>query len=320
MVKCLIGLLMCVVTIPTAMAQEAWPARTVSLVVGSSPGGATDTFARIIAQRLTETLKQTFVVRNQPGGSGNIGASFVAKSPADGYTLLVASNQALVITPELYKNLSYSAEKDFVPVARGVISPLVFVASASMPAKSLADLVALGKQQPGKITYGSAGIGSTTYLGVRMLEELSGARFLHIPYSGVAQALQGLLSHVIDFQYVDIGTALPSIQAGSIRALAVTQHIRKLPDVPRLSDLGYPDLEETFGTFSVVAPTGTAPAIVQRLNAEINDAMRAPEVASRFNAQVLIPAFDTPEMFAASLKRERAKWGNFIRRNGIAIN
>src|SRR4051794_24521584 len=194
MKRILVAAVMSLAWLSSAPAQETWPARPVRFVVGSAPGGATDTFARLIAQRLTETLGQPFFVENRPGASGNIGAAVVANAAPDGYTFLISSSQALIINPSLFTNLPYNAERDFAPVARGVISPLVFIVDAAFPAKTLADLVHAGKSEPGAVTYGSAGAGSTTYLGVRMLEEVSGAKFFNIPYAGVTQAMQGLLT------------------------------------------------------------------------------------------------------------------------------
>jgi tripartite-type tricarboxylate transporter receptor subunit TctC len=192
----------------------------------------------------------------------------------------------------------------------------VLIVDAQLPIKSLADLVDIGKRQPGKIAYGSAGIG-TTSLSIRMLEELTGASYLQVPYRGVSQALQGLLTHGVQFQYLSVGTPMGLIQAGTVRPVAATQRTRQLPDVPTFGEVGYPDLDETFSTFSMVAPAGTPPAIVQKLNAAISAAMRDPAVAKRMEQEPLIPAFDTPEVYAASLKKETAKWADFIRRNNI---
>src|SRR5262249_20575055 len=160
-----------------------------------------------------------FVIDNRPGASGNIGAEAVAKSPADGYTFLVSANPALTVNPSLYKSLPYNAERDFAPVARGVIAPQVICAYPSLGAKTLADLIAMGKREPGKIPFGSAGTGSPTYLGVRMLEEVSGARFVHVPYKGVGQAYKDLLGGDIKFMFSDVATIIPHIRSGKVIAL-----------------------------------------------------------------------------------------------------
>ena len=298
-----------------ALAQD-WPTRPIKIVVPSSPGGGTDAFARLIGSSLAAALKQPFIVENRPGADGNIGTELAAKAAPDGYTILVSAIPALVINPYLHKKLPYNAETDFVPVAPGVISPLVLVVHSSVPAKTLADLIAIGKRAPGSLAYGSVGSGSSAYLGVRLLEEASGAQYLHVPYKGAGPANQALLSGDIQFRMTDMVTILPHIHSGRVRALAVTVATDLLPGMQTLAQAGYTDIEIT-AWFMVVAPKGTAPAIVQRLNAEINKAMKSPANAQRLREQALIPVFETPEQFAVNLKRARENWSAFIQRNNI---
>jgi tripartite-type tricarboxylate transporter receptor subunit TctC len=179
----------------------------------------------------------------------------------------------------------------------------------------MAELVALGKNDPGKLPFGSAGTGSPTYLGVRMLEENTGARFIHVPYKGVGPAYQDLLGGQLKFMLPDLASALGHIRAGKLKLLAVSQASPLFPNVPTLADAGFP--LDVISSFSVVAPTGTPAPVVRRLNAEIGRAMRTPAVAEKLNAQALVPVFDTPEEFGATLKRERERWAAFIRRNNI---
>jgi tripartite-type tricarboxylate transporter receptor subunit TctC len=298
-----------------AVGQDAWPARPVKLIVPSSPGGGTDLFARLLGQSLSESLKQQFVVDNRPGASGNIGAEAAAKSAPDGYTFLVSANPALTVNPSLYKSLPYDAERDFSPVARAVIAPQVICAHPSLQVKTLGELIALGKRDPGKIPFASAGTGSPTYLGVRMLEEVSGARFVHVPYKGVGQAYKDLLGGDIKFMFPDVASVLPYLRSGKVVALAVNQRTPLLPGVPTLAEAGFP--VEVFTSFSVVAPAGTPAAVVHRMSAEIARAMKSPALSEKLQAQALVPVFDTPEQFAADLKKERDGWAAFIRRNGI---
>ena len=295
---------------------QAWPSRSVRLVVPSSPSGGTDLYARLIAQGLTEALKQTFVVDNRPGASGNIGAEIVAKAAPDGYTFLVSAQPALTINMSLYKNLPYNAERDFAPVAGGVTTPFVYTSHRSVPVKTLPALVALGKAQPGKLAYGSAGTGSATHLGVRLLEETSGARFIHVPYRGLGQAVQGLLSGEVGFIQGDIPTLLPHIRSSRLLALAVTEQTPLLPGTPTTEAAGYPN-SGVSGAFSVVAPAGTPVEIVQRMSAEIIKAMKSPGIREKLEGQGFVPVFDTPEAFTASLKKQRQVWGDLIRRNNI---
>jgi tripartite-type tricarboxylate transporter receptor subunit TctC len=299
-----------------AQAQEAWPARTVKFIVPSSPGGGTDLYARQLGQALSESLKQQFIVDNRPGASGNIGAEAAAKSAPDGYTFLVSANPAIAVNPSLYRNLAYNAERDFVPVTRGVVAPLVICVHPSVPARTLAELVALGKREPGKLSFGSAGTGSPTFLGIRMLEEASGAKFLHVPFKGMGPVMPALLGGQVNFAFPDAAIAIPHIRAGKLIPLAIIEHAPQLPGVPTLAEAGFPGLE-IYSSFSVVAPAGTPSDIVQRISAEIARAMKSPWLAEKLEHETLIPVFDTPELFAAHLKKERAAWDAVIRRNAI---
>jgi len=300
----------------SAHAQETWPARPVKFIVPSSPGGGTDLYARQLAQALSEPLKQQFIVDNRPGASGNIGAEAAAKSAPDGYTFLVTANPAIAVNPSLYKNLPYNAERDFVPVARGVVAPLVICVHPSVPARTLAELVALGKRDPGRLSFGSAGTGSPTFLGIRMLEEVSGAKFLHVPFKGIGNMMPSLLGGQLSFAFPDAAVALAHIRAGKLVPLAIIDHAPQLPKVPTFAEAGFPGLE-IYSSFSVVAPAGTPAAIVQRMSAEIARAMKSPGLAAKLEHETLIPVFDTPELFAAHLKKERAAWDAVIRRNAI---
>jgi len=299
-----------------AQAQDAWPARAVKFIVPSSPGGGTDLYARQLAQALSESLRQQFIVDNRPGASGNIGAEAAAKSAPDGYTFLVSANPAIAVNPSLYKKLPYDAERAFAPVARGVVAPLVVCVLPSVPAKTLAELLELGKREPGKLAFGSAGTGSPTFLGVRMLEEVSGARFLHVPFKGMGPVIPALLGGQVSFAFPDAAIAIPHIKSGKLRALAIIEHAPQLPDVPTFAEAGFPGLE-IYSSFSVVAPAGTPAAIVARMSAEIAKAMKTPWLAEKLEHETLIPVFDTPEQFAAHLKKERAAWAEVIRRNAI---
>jgi tripartite-type tricarboxylate transporter receptor subunit TctC len=298
----------------SAAATDAWPSRAVRFVVPSSPGGGTDRYARLLAQALSESLKQPFVIDNRPGAAGTVGAEIVARAAPDGHTFLVASSASLAITESLYKNLPYNAERDFAPVARGVRAPGVIVSHPSVPAKTLSALAALGKREPGKVAYGTAGAGSPGHLHLRVFEEVSGARFIHVPYKGVGQALQGVLRGEVAFILGDITSVLPYIRSGRLVALAVTDPTPLLPDMLTTSAGGS---SSGYVSFSVVAPAATPPLIVQRLSAEVVTAMKAPGLREKLEALGYIPVFDTPNEFAAELARDRRMWADVIRRNKI---
>jgi tripartite-type tricarboxylate transporter receptor subunit TctC len=296
-----------------AVAQE-WPHRSVKIVVPSSPGGGTDVYARLLAQALGDSLKQPFVVENRPGASGNIGAAAVAKAAPDGYTFLVSANPALSVNPSLYRNLPYDAERELAPVTRGVMAPMVLVVNPAVKAASVSELVQLSKKGE-KLAYGSAGTGSPTFLGVRMLEEQARVKFTHVPYKGVGAGYADLLGGQIQFMFPDVASAIGHIRAGKLRAIAVNQATPLLPGVPTLAQAGFP--LDVFTSFSVVAPAGTPQPVLARLGAEIARAMRSGPVAQKLAAQALVPVFDTPAEFGASLNNERDGWAAFIYRNKI---
>jgi tripartite-type tricarboxylate transporter receptor subunit TctC len=299
-----------------AQGQSEWPARPVTIVVPSSPGGGTDAFGRILAQALTEQLKQTFVVENKPGASGAIGATAVAQAAPDGYTVLVASNSSLGINPALYKTLAYDVARDFAPVTRGVIAPMVIVAYPGAGLKTMADLVERGKRDPEKLFYGTAGVGSPLYIGVRMLEAASGARFSHVPYKGVGPAYTDLLAGRLQFMLTDLASVRQHIDAGKLVALSITDKSALLPSVPTFAESGFGGLK-AFTSFSVLVPAKVPPVLVKRIAAEVAKAMKNPATAERLNQQALLPVFDTPEQFAVALKEEQQNWGSFIRQQNI---
>lgn len=297
-------------------AQVEWPAKPVTLIVPSSPGGGTDAYGRFLAQALTEQLRQTFVLENKPGASGAIGAAAAALAQPDGLTFLVASNSSLGINPGLYKSLQYDVGRDFAAVTRGVIAPMVVVAHPEARIRTLAELVERGKREPGKLFFGTAGNGSPLYIGVRMIEESSGARFSHIPYKGAGPAYQDLLAGRLQFMLTDLATVRGHIEAGKVVPLAVTDRSKWLPSVPTFAEAGFGHIK-AFTSFSVMAPVKTPAAVVRRMAEEVGKVMRNPAHAVKLEQLSLLPVFDTPEQFAASLKEEQAFWAGFIRQHGV---
>ena len=303
-----------------AWTQDAnWPARPVKIIVPSSAGGGTDVFGRILAQALSEQTKQSFVVDNKPGASGNIGADLAAKSEPDGSTILVASNSSLGINPVLLDKMPFDIERDLAPITRGVFAPMVIVASPATGWKTLRDMVDAGRKEPGKFFYGTAGVGSPLYMGVRMLEEATGAKFTHIPYKGVAPAYQDLLSGRLQFMFTDLASIDQHIKAGKVVALAVNQKTPLLPTVPTLAEAGYGQVR-AWTSFSVMAPARVPAPVVARMQSEISKVLHNPAVVARLNQQFLLPVYDTPQEFAQELRKEREHWGTFIRRNKITAD
>jgi tripartite-type tricarboxylate transporter receptor subunit TctC len=295
-------------------AADPWPAKPVTLVVPSSAGGGTDAFARTLAQSLSESLKQTVIVDNRPGASGNLGAEFVARTLPDGHTFLLAASAAVAINQALFQKMPFDPERDLLPVARGVSSPYMLLAAPWLKVTSLADFITRARREPGKLAFGSAGVGSVPYLGVRMLEEASGTRFLHIPYKGLAPAFQDLIGGQLAFMLSDLASAAAHL--GRVTPLAASARLPTQPRLPTFAEAGYPTVRPDTH-FSLLAPAATPAAIVNRMSAEVNAAMRKPAVAARLDHLGLLPVFDTPEGFAKALREDRAAWAAFIRRNGI---
>jgi tripartite-type tricarboxylate transporter receptor subunit TctC len=315
--KSLLRIAACLVLVLTAnvsWSQDDWPSKPVRFIVPSSPGGGTDVFARLLAQALTDSLKQQFVVENRPGASGNIGAQAAASSRPDGYTFLVASNNSVAINPALFKNAPFNAERDLAEVSRGVTAVNVLLVSSTVPAQTLEDFIALAKKEPGGFAYGSAGTGSSPYLGVRMIEEITGLKFTHVPYKGTAPAYQDLVSGRIQFMYADIAGALSYVKAGKLKVLAADRKTSLVPEAPTFAEAGWPNFDSPT-SFSVLAPKGVRPEIMDRFAAEVRKTLTA--LAPRLEQQGLIPVLDTPAEFAASLAKERAMWAAFIQRNNI---
>ena len=295
-------------------AQETWPAKPVRIIVPSSPGGGTDVFARLLAHALSESTKQQFVVENKPGASGNIGAQVVATAPRDGYTFLIASNSSTAINLWLHKDLTFDVRKDLVAVSRGVYAISVLIVNQEVTAKTLSEFVALAKKQPDSMVYGTPGTGSAPYLGVRMIEEVAGLKFVHAPYKGIAPAYQDLIAGRLQFIFADLASALPFVQSGKVRALAVDRKTPLLPQVPTFTEAGMPKFDSPIA-FSVLAPAGVPQPILTRMADEVRKALQG--LATRLEQQAYVPVYDTPAEFAASLEKERAMWGEFIKRNGI---
>ena len=310
----------CLLIAATPAAAQDWPSRPVRFVVPSSPGGGTDTYARFLAQGLGDALKQQFVVDNRPGGGGNIGAEFAAKATPDGYTYLVSSSPALVVNPSLFRNLPYNAERDFAPVARGVVSPLVIASHPSVPVKSLSALIALAKREPGALSYGSPGVGSSSNLAVKMLEDAGKVRFLHVPYKGASQAALGVLRGEVAFMVTDISTALTPIQSKRVVPLAASHRSPHIPGTPTYAEAGFPSVDAS-PSYSVVAPAGTPPAIVRAINGVVAQAMNSPDTVRLLAADGSEPIPPTtPAEFKAKFAREYADLEKLVRAANIRLN
>jgi len=301
-------------------AAQAYPSRPVRVVIPLGTGGTTDVPGRIIAQRLSEALGQTFYVENKAGAGGTIGADFVAKSKPDGYTLLLTATPH-VITANLYKNLTYNALTDFAPVIRVASGPYVLTVHPSLGVNSVRELIALAKAQPGKIDYASSGNGSAQHLVGALFAHMAGIQLSHVPYKGSSQAQADLVAGVVKVGFPGTPIVIPHMKTGRLKALAVStaQRSSHLPDVPTIAEAGVPGYEALVWV-GLLAPAGTPPEIIAKLNGEITKLLRIAEVQQLLASSGVDPTPTTPEEFGAYLKSEFDKWGKVVRDSGATIN
>ena len=301
-----------------ALAQ-AWPAKPVRLVVADAAGGAPDQLARILSPKLGEGLGQAVIVDNRPGAGGALGADLVAKSPPDGYTLLLSTSAIWAILPSLKKDLSYDPARDFAPVSRLATASNVLVVNVSVPAKSVAELVALAREKPGTLNYASAGVGTPAHLAGEMLNLLAGIKLTHVPYKGAAPALLDVIAGNAQLIITSPIAAGAHMNAGRVRALATTGAERNpsLPELPTIADTvpGY-EITQSWG---VVAPAATPQPVLRRLNQEIVRAMGAADVRERVLKMGAVPAGDSAEAFQGFMARERQRLADVIARSGIVL-
>lgn len=305
--------------IAPAVHAQSYPERPIKLVVPWPPGGATDALGRLLAQRLTERLGQTVIVDNKAGAGGNIGTAAFVREKADGYTLLMATSSTNAANPHLYSRLGFDAAKDFAPVAFVAEIPNILEVPKQSPFKSVADLVAAAKAEPGKLNYGSGGVGSSQHLAGAMFKYLTGADVLHIPYKGSGPAVSDLLAGQVDMM-LDTGS-LAQVQAGALRALAVAsrQRLPALPDVPTFDEAGVPKMYAS-AWYGIVAPAGTPADVVQRLNKEVNAVTATPEVKQRMESMgALVPAGQTPEEFSTFIQSEIARYAEIVKISGAKM-
>jgi tripartite-type tricarboxylate transporter receptor subunit TctC len=295
-------------------AAQAFPNRTVTLTVGFAPGGGTDTAARVIAQKLTESIGVAVVVDNRVGAGGNIAAQHIANAAPDGYTIHLTSVGPMSVAPHIVKSLSYDPRRDIAPITMGVVFPNVFVVRPDLPAKTIGELIALAKQQPGKLTYGSSGIGGAGHLSGELFKQRAGIDMVHVPYKGGGPAMTDLIGGRIDMYSSVPSTAAPFIESGKARALATTglKRTAMLPNVPTIAESGYPGFEAT-NWYAFVAPAKTPPEILDFWNRELVKALNDPKVNAELAKHGLDPAPGTREELGRYIEAEYEKWGKVVR-------
>ena len=300
---------------------QAYPSKPIRLVVPYPPGGPLDMMARAVGQKLAEAWSQPVVVDNRAGAGGNIGADLVAKSPADGYTLLMGAVATHAINPTLYGKVPYDPVKDFAPVALVAQVPNILVVNPSVPVKSVKELIELARARPGYLNFGSGSTGSTGHLAGELFNTMAGVKMVHIPYKGGSPAMADLLAGQVQLMFDNLANALPNVKAGKLRALAVTTLARSpaVPDLPTIAESGLPgfDLSTWFG---VMVPAGTSPDIVAKLNAEIVRALNAKDMRERLEKMGAEPPVNnTPEHFAAFIRAEAAKYAKVVKDSGAKV-
>jgi tripartite-type tricarboxylate transporter receptor subunit TctC len=309
--------ILCMLAAPLALAQT-WPAKPIRLMVPFPPGGSTDIVARIVAQKLSEKLGQSIVVENRGGAGGTLGTATVAKAAPDGYTLGVASTSTHVVAPGVYAKLDYDPVKDFAPVGLMAVSPYLLVVNPSVPAKTLRELIALAKKQPGKLNYASAGIGSTTHLAMEMLKYASATYMLHIPYNGNGPAGTAVIGGQVEVLFGSLPALLPHAKSGRARALAVGTPKRSpsLPDVPTVAESGYPGFDASLW-LAIMAPAGTPQPIIERLNKELVAIITAADTREAFDKAGAEPLTGTPADLAAMIRDGVPKYAQIIKTAGV---
>ena len=296
---------------------QSWPTRPLRLIVPTAPGGGTDFTGRLVAAKLSESLGQQVVVENRGGGGGSVGADNAAKATPDGYTLLLGSIATHAVNPALYKKLPYDQIKDFAPVSLIGTVPNVLVVHPSLPAKTFAEFISYAKANPGKINYGSSGVGSPPHLSMELLRSLTGINLVHVPYKGAGPALADLLGGQVQAMCTSLAGQITFIKSGRVRALGVTTAKRnpQLPEVPTIVESGVPGYEVTIW-YAVFAPAATPKPVVQRLNAEMVRALNSAEMKERMAQQGMDPAPSTPAELAEFVKLETVKWAKAAQDSG----
>jgi tripartite-type tricarboxylate transporter receptor subunit TctC len=304
----------------TALGQDAYPSKPIRIVVPYPPGGASDVTARLLAQKLAEAWSQQAIADNRPGANGIVALEHVAKSAPDGYTLLMANLGPNAINPAVYSKLPYDALKDFAPITLTTLVPQVLVASPALEAKSIRELIAQARANPGKINYGTGGNGSANHLAVELMAAMAGVKLIAVPYKGDAQAMTDAMSGQVSLTLPTVVAAMPHIKSGKLRPLAVTtkQRVPSLPDVPTMEEAGVPGYESvSWG--GIMAPAGTPAPIVQKLHGEFARILKLPDIQERMTGLGAVVVASGPAEFSAFLQNELRKWDGVAKRAAIRI-
>ena len=307
----------------TTLAQTAdnYPNRSITMVVAFPAAGTTDILARLISQKLTEKFKQTVVVENRPGAGGNIGTAYVSKAPPDGYTIMMGTIGTQSINPSLYKKMPYDAAKDFVPITRAAMVPNLLVVNKDAPFNTLLEMRAYEKANPGKLTYGSSGNGTTLHLSGELFNLMAGSKITHIPYKGSTPAVADLMGGQISMIFDNMPSVIQQVKGGRLKALAVTSAQRnpQLPEIPTIQEMGVAGYE-VWSWFGVLAPAATPKPIVDKLNASIVEIIKQPDVQAKIIELGAVPVPETSAEFGAFIAAETLKWAKVIKEANIGMD
>jgi tripartite-type tricarboxylate transporter receptor subunit TctC len=299
---------------------DDYPSRPITLVVPYAAGGGNDVMARIVAEKMSRALGQQIVIENKGGAGGSIATRQVAKAAPDGYTLGLGGTGTLAINPTLYHNVGYDPRKDFVPIGLIATSALVVLVNPQVDAKTIPELIALAKRDPGKLNYASAGVGSGIHLGAELFAYMAGIKLTHVPYKGSAPALTDLIGGHVSIYFSSLPPAISLVKDGKVRALAVTgpKRAASFPDLPTVAEAALPGYEAVLH-YGIVAPAGTPRAVVDKLNAALRAALAEPDVRDRIVSDGAEPLPGSPEDYAADIDREETKWSEIVRRSGAKV-
>ena len=302
-----------------AAQAQTWPSKPIRYIVPFPPAGATDITARIMADKISGPLGQSVVVENRPGAAGNVGTEFVARSAPDGYTILQLT-VAQSISATLYTKINYDVERDLAPAAMVALVPNVMIVHPSVPAKSVAEFIALAKAKPGKINFASSGSGTSIHMSAEMFKMLTGVNIVHIPYKGSGPALADMLGGQVDVMFDNLTSSIGHIRSGKLRALAVTTVTRypELPDLPTMQEAGVPGYEAT-AWFGIVVPRGTPRDAIARINGEVNKALAQADVKEKLAQQGALARSWTPEEFGSFIHNEVVKWAKVVKASGAKV-
>jgi tripartite-type tricarboxylate transporter receptor subunit TctC len=315
-----VAALSALLTAGNAFAQTSYPDKPLRILVGFVPGGPADIIARVVGDKLAETWGKPVVIENVTGSGGNMATERAAKSAPDGYTLLLGTSGPFVIHPSLYPKLPFDPVKDFAPITQLCFTANVLVVNNDVPAKSMAELTALARAQPGKLTFGSAGVGTTQHLSGEMYKTMAGLDIQHVPYRGIAAVMPDLLGGRLTMVFSSPASALPLAREGKVRPLAVTSLTRtpSSPDLPTMVEAGFPGFDAT-AWFALLAPTGTPEPIIGKLHREAVHILALPDVRKRFDELGMVPMGTSPAQFAAAIASEAPLWAKVIRASGAKL-